>query len=132
MHVLDTNICIYLIKKQSERVLRHLEDKQPGDVGISAVTFGELDFGVKKSEQLERNARALVAFVAPLVILPFDDLAARSYGSVRADLERRGKPIGALDTMIAGHCLAIGATLVTNNMREFSKVRGLSLENWTR
>jgi tRNA(fMet)-specific endonuclease VapC len=132
MFLLDTNICIYLIKKHPERVLRHLEAKQPGEVGISSVTVGELDFGVKKSAQPERNARALLLFLAPLVVLPFDELAARSYGTVRADLERRGKPIGPLDTLIAGHALALGATLVTNKVREFTRVGGLSVENWTR
>jgi tRNA(fMet)-specific endonuclease VapC len=82
--------------------------------------------------QPERNARALLLFLAPLTILASDDAAARAYGTVRADLERRGRPIGALDTMIAGHAVASGAILVTNNVREFARVPGLRIENWTR
>lgn len=133
MYLLDTNICIYLIKGQKrEPILRHLEAMKPGEVGVSAVTLGELEYGVEKSARPEQNARALLAFLAPLAVLPFDTTAAKWYGVVRAALEKRGRPIGALDTMIAGHALALGATLVTNDTREFARVAQLSVENWTK
>jgi tRNA(fMet)-specific endonuclease VapC len=131
-YLLDTNICIYTIKKKPPRVLEHLERHHPEDIAISSVTLGELELGVRKSAAPERNERALLLFLAPLVVAPFDERAARSYGSLRADLERRDVPIGALDTMIAAHCLSLGLTLVTNNVREFRRARALSVENWTR
>ena len=129
-YLLDTDICIYLIKRQPESVVRHLAAQQVGDVGVSAVTVAELRYGVARSAQTERNARALELFLAPLVIADFDDGAATAYGAVRAALERAGAPIGALDTLIAAHALSLGATLVTNNTREFDRVPGLSLANW--
>jgi tRNA(fMet)-specific endonuclease VapC len=131
-YLLDTNICIYLIKRQSERILARLEKLHPEDVGISSVTFAELEYGVKKSAQVARNAQALLLFAVPLVIAPFDAAAASSYGDVRSDLEKQGKPIGALDTMIGAHALTLAVTLVTNNTREFSRIRGLELENWAK
>lgn len=131
-YLLDTNICIYLIKRRSERILARLEKLHPEDVGISSVTFAELEYGVRKSAQVPRNAQALLLFVAPLAIMPFDAAAASAYGVVRSELEKRGKPIGAHDTMIGGHALALEVTLVTNNTREFSRIRGLDLENWTK
>jgi tRNA(fMet)-specific endonuclease VapC len=132
MYLLDTKICIYLIKKKSQELLRRLEALHPDEVGISSVTFAELQYGVKKSAAPERNARALLLFSAPLRVFAFDAEAAIAYGDVRSDLEKRGRPIGALDTMIAAHALALGAALVTNNVREFSRVAGLAVENWTR
>ncbi len=90
----------------------------------------ELAYGVAKSGS-ERNRRALEMFLAPLELMPFDEPAIWVYGKLRADLERRGQPIGSLDTMIAAHALSMKAVLVTNNMREFSRVTGLQLENWT-
>ncbi len=91
--------------------------------------FGELHFGVAKSGST-RNLRALEKFLAPLDVLPFDEAAMRKYGKVRAHLERKGTPIGALDTLIAAHALALDVVLVTNNLREFKRVPGLRLENW--
>lgn len=129
-YLLDTDICIYLIKRRPESVVRHLAAQQVGDVGVSAVTVAELRYGVARSAQTERNARALELFLAPLVIADFDASAATAYGAVRAALERAGAPIGALDTLIAAHALSLGATLVTNNTREFDRVPGLSLANW--
>ncbi len=132
MFLLDTNICIYLIKKQPARVLAMLRTKTLDEVAISSVTFAELQYGVEKSARREQNQQALTHFLAPLQILAFDEPAGRAYGQVRADLEKRGKPIGSLDLMIGSHALALGATLVTNNTREFKRIRGLAVENWTR
>ncbi len=129
-YMLDTNICIYLIKKKPAKVLERLAEHEVSEVGLSAITLSELEFGVQKSEQKERNTLALAEFLAPLEVVPFDHVAAKDYGTVRAGLEQKGKPLGALDTLIAAHALALGSTLVTNNTREFRRVPGLKVENW--
>ncbi|MBN9462657.1 MAG: type II toxin-antitoxin system VapC family toxin [Burkholderiales bacterium] len=128
-YLLDTNICIYIINRRPIRVLERFDDFSYGDVGISSITGAELAFGVAKSGS-QRNLNALDKFLAPLEILPFDEKAMRSYGRVRAGLEKIGKPIGALDTLIAAHALALEAVLVTNNLSEFRRVHGLRCENW--
>ena len=128
--MLDTNICIALIKQQPSQLLRNLNARKVGDVGISSITLTELEFGVAKNVQQEKNKAALEEFVIPLEIAPFDVAAAQFYGVVRTSLETRGTPIGSLDTLIAGHALSLGITLATNNAKEFRRVPGLTLENW--
>ena len=130
MWLLDTNICIYLIKKQPERVVQRLRSLDISTVGVSSITVAELQYGVAKSNRPEQNALALAALLAPLDVLAFDDAAAAVYGTVRAGLERAGTPIGSMDLLIAAHALALGRTIVTNNTREFSRVAGLKVENW--
>jgi tRNA(fMet)-specific endonuclease VapC len=129
--LLDTNICIYIINTKPPEVLMRFRQYRIGDIGVSSIVLAELAFGVAKSGSA-RNQSALDMFLAPLEILPFDADAGRMYGSVRANLELKGHPIGALDTMIAAHALSIGAVLVTNNTREFERVDGLLLENWVK
>ena len=129
--LLDTNICIYLIKHHPPAVLEHFLAYRPGDIGISAVTLAELNYGVAKSRQVEKNAAALDEFLVALEILPFDDDAAAEYGTIRSGLERAGTPIGAMDLMIASHAVSQGLPLVTNNRREFERVPGLRLLDWT-
>lgn len=129
-YLLDTNICIYLIRHRPSQVRARFESCQIGDIGISSVTLAELQYGVAKSQFPERNQRALEAFVLPLEVVAFDAEAAAAYGPVRAFLERQGTPIGAMDLMIAAHALSLRVTLVTNNVSEFSRVQGLSVENW--
>jgi len=129
MILLDTNICIYIVNAKPPAVLSRFQQYRMGDVCLCSVVAAELAFGVAKSGSV-RNREALEMFMAPLTILPFDDAAAWAYGDLRADLERRGTPIGALDTMIAAHALSQQAVLVTNNTREFAKVSGLQLDNW--
>ena len=129
MHLLDTNICIYIINVRPPQVLAKFREHPPGTVAISTVTACELGFGVAKS-QSERNHRALQMFMAPLEILPFDESVVWQYAQIRSDLERQGQPIGALDMMIAAHALALGAILVTNNTKEFTRVANLKIENW--
>ena len=129
MILLDTNICIYIINAKPPGVLAHFERYRLGDVGISSVVASELAYGVAKSRSV-RNRQALEMFLAPLEVLPFDEGAVWVYGDLRAELERDGRSIGALDTMIAAHALSLDATLVTNNFREFSRVPRLNLENW--
>jgi tRNA(fMet)-specific endonuclease VapC len=130
MWLLDTNICVYLIKKKPERVLQHLRALDVSTVGVSSITVAELQYGVAKSTRPEQNALALAALLAPLDVLAFDDGAAAAYGEVRAALERAGTPIGSMDLLIAAHARALGRTIVTNNAREFSRVAGLKVENW--
>lgn len=100
-----------------------------GDIGISSVTAAKLAYGAVKNGS-ERNRRALEMFLAPLEILPFDASAIWRYGELRAELERRGQHIGALDTLIAAHARALNTVMVTDNIRDFSRVPGLRLENW--
>ena len=129
MILLDTNICVYIINAKPAAVLARFQQYRLGDIGWCSVVAAERAFGVAKSGSA-RNRQALEMFLAPLTILPFDAAAVWAYGDLRADLERRGTPIGSLDTMIAAHALSQQALLITNNTREFAKVPGLQLDNW--
>lgn len=129
-HLLDTNICIDLVRRRAPRVVARLRRRRIGTVGISSITLAELHFGVAKSSDPPRNLIALAHFCAPLEVCPFEHDAASAYGPVRARLERAGTPIGPLDTLIAAHALALDVTLVTGNEREFARVPGLKVENW--
>ncbi len=129
-YMLDTNICIYVIKHKPEKVFKKLQKINPSDVCISSVTYAELIYGVEKSAAVERNRLALSMMLSNIEIMNFGVLAATSYGMVRADLEKKGTPIGPLDMMIAGHAKSLGCTVVTNNVKEFSRVKGLKVVNW--
>ena len=129
MILLDTTICIHVINARPQAVLERFRHYQMGEIGVCSVVAAELAYGVSKSGSA-RNRQALEMFLAPLEILPFDEAAVWAYGDLRAELEGKGTPIGALDTMIAAHALSLQSTLVTNNTREFARVPGLSLENW--
>ncbi|NMC74204.1 MAG: type II toxin-antitoxin system VapC family toxin [Geobacteraceae bacterium] len=129
--MLDTNICIYIIKRKPESVLKHFLDYRVGDVGISSITLAELRYGVAKSKYKEKNAKALEEFTIPLEIVSFDEAAALAYGEIRSALEAAGSPIGAMDMLIAAHAISLGVQLVTNNTREFSRIPGLNLLDWT-
>lgn len=130
-HILDTDICIYIIKKSPQAVIKKIREFSPGEIGISSVTMSELYYGAYKSQHQEKNLLALQNFLLPIEILPFDDRAAMNYGEIRAALEKNGTPIGPLDLMIASHVNGLGLTLVTNNSKEFSRVPMLLIENWT-
>jgi len=127
--LLDSNICIHVINAKPPAVLERFRQHRMGEIGLCSVVAAELAYGVAKSGSA-RNRQALEMFLAPLVILPFDEAALWAYGDLRAELERKGTPIGALDTMIAAHALSQQSTLITNNTREFARVPGLALENW--
>ena len=131
-YMLDTNVCIYIIRKKPEAVLRRLQRSRVSDIGISSITLSELEYGVAKSSKPQQNKLALTEFLAPVEILPYDDLAAQQYGELRAHLEREGKPIGSLDMLIAAHALSLKCILVTNNEIEFRRVPKLNIENWTK
>lgn len=128
--LLDTNTCIYLIKKHPPEVLQRFNEYTVGDIGISSITAAELHFGVQKSQRPEQNRQALEQFMLPLAVADFDENTAAAYGHVRAQLEQQGTPIGSLDTLIAAHALSLDLTLVTNNVREFERVPGLKVDNW--
>lgn len=131
-YLLDTNICIYLIRRKPEIVLKRIQGLQVSDLGISSITLSELEYGVAKSRKQEQNKLALTEFLTPIEIMPFDDMAAKHYGELRAYLEKRGTPIGSLDMLIAAHAVSLQSTLVTNNESEFTRVPGLKIENWTK
>jgi tRNA(fMet)-specific endonuclease VapC len=126
----DTDTCIALINRQPSELIKRLQTKSIGDVGISSITLAELRHGVAKSTRRDQNSAALDRFLLPLGIAAFDDLAADLYGTIRADLETAGKPIGPLDTLIAGHALSLNVVLVTHNVAEFRRVVGLRIEDW--
>lgn len=130
-HLLDTNICVAIIRVRSARALARLRQMTPGEVGVSMITVSELQFGAAKSQNPQRNRTALEQFLLPLEILEYDLAAATHYGAVRAHLENTGVPIGPLDTLIAAHARSLNATLVTNNTSEFCRVPGLKIEDWT-
>ena len=129
-YLLDTNICIYLIKQKPQKVLDKFQSLTISDVGISSITVAELEYGVAKSQQQEKNRTALLQFLLPLEIVEFNQAPATIYGTIRSDLESRGLIIGAMDMLIASQALSLGVTLVTNNVREFSRIPTLPLENW--
>ena len=129
-YLLDTDICIYLIKRKPLAVVERLASLPSGLAMMSVITLGELRLGAEKSQQRERNLEAIDRLIQLLAVEPLAEAAAACYGSIRGKLERRGLPIGNNDCWIAAHAMACGKTLVTNNEREFGRVRGLTVENW--
>ena len=129
-YLLDTNICIYIAKRKPPEVLERLRHMRPGDVGMSIITNLELVYGAWKSQQREANLQRLQELERLIPVLPLDARVSQHYGQMRTELERKGLPIGAYDLLIAAHALALGLTLVTNNVREFRRVPQLRVENW--
>lgn len=129
--ILDTNTCIYLIRRRSPEALRRFEQFEVGEVAVSAITLSELRYGAEKSARPEQNREALGRFLLPLEVSSYGVEATLSYGRIRASLEKQGTPIGPLDTLIAAHAVSLGTILVTNNTREFQRVPGLQIEDWT-
>ncbi|MCI5162314.1 MAG: tRNA(fMet)-specific endonuclease VapC [Candidatus Electrothrix sp.] len=128
-YMLDTNIAIYVIKRRPLEVLDTF-NRHAGQMCISSITFAELMHGVEKSAKPEHNLRQVEDFSSRLEILEYGKKAAEHYGDIRADLERRGTPIGVNDLHIAGHTRSEGLVVVTNNLREFERVAGLRVTNW--
>jgi len=129
--LLDTNICIYIIKQKPAAVLKRFLEYQIGDIGISSITLSELRCGVAKSAHREKNAKALNEFIIPLEVVSYDEAAAHVYGDIRATLEKAATPIGSMDMLIAAHAVSLGIPLVTNNTREFLRISSHNLINWT-
>jgi tRNA(fMet)-specific endonuclease VapC len=130
--MLDTNICIFIIKKRPLPVLEKLEKISGKQICISVVTFAELVYGVERSSSKKLNQEILDDFISHLVVLPWETEAARQYGKIRTYLERIGSPIGNMDLLIAAHALSGKQILVTNNLREFKRVPHLKYEDWSR
>ena len=131
MFMLDTNTCIYLIKQKSRNLLKRFNNHSVGDIGISSITLAELQYGVAKSLYVNKNKEALAEFILPLEIADFDEKAAESYGAVRTGLEKAGKPVGSMDMLIGAHALSLDVTVITNNTKEFRKIKNLKVEDWT-
>lgn len=131
-YMLDTNICIYVIKERPRSVIRRLRRIDILDVCTSSITLSELEYGVSKSSRPSQNKMALAEFLAPIEVVPYGDMAAQEYGRLRAHLEKHGTPIGSLDMLIAAHALSLGCALVTNNEDEFGRVPRLRVQNWAK
>jgi tRNA(fMet)-specific endonuclease VapC len=131
-YMLDTNICIHLVKKKSPLVLERLKKNRSQGIAISAITQAELWHGVENSVAKERNTIALLELLSILTVLPFEEAAAEEYGKVKSSLQRQGLLIGPLDTLIAAHAKSLNMVLVTNNTREFIRVAGLAIEDWVK
>ena len=130
-YILDTNICIYIINEKPDKVLRKFELYPVYEFGISSITHVELQYGVEKSNYKNINQSALDEFLLPLTILPFHGKKlVTCYGEIRASLESKGQTIGPLDMLIAAHALSLDLTIVSNNIKEFSRIRNLKCENW--
>ena len=128
-YMLDTNICIYVIKSRPAG-LRERFNSLADQLCISAITLAEIIYGAEKSARPVENLAIIEQFVARLDVLSFGERAATHYGQLRAELERAGHPVGIHDMMIGGHARSEGLTLVSNNLREFQRMEGLRLENW--
>jgi tRNA(fMet)-specific endonuclease VapC len=129
-YMLDTNICIYIIKRKPQAVIERFLRTDISQIGLSSITLSELLYGVSKSSKPGQNQMALMQFVAPMEILPYGDDPAQYYGNLRVHLEKQGTPIGVLDMLIAAHALSTACTLITNNEKEFSRIPNLKIENW--
>jgi tRNA(fMet)-specific endonuclease VapC len=131
-YMLDTNICIYIAKHQPPEVKARFEQLKPGQLIMSAITYGELYYGASKSNQRARALTQLKELVQDIPVENLDSTAARAYGEIRAALEKQGRLIGNNDLWIGTHAMALDVTLATNNEREFKRIAGLSVENWTK
>jgi tRNA(fMet)-specific endonuclease VapC len=130
MWMLDTSICSFILKRRPPSIQARLESLPEDQVGVSTIVAAELRYGVARHPERTRIGLEVEDLLARLAVLPWDDAAARSYGDLRADLERKGTPIGGMDLLIAAHGLALDAVVVTNNRREFDRVPGLQIEDW--
>ncbi len=132
MYLLDTNICIYIIKKRPLDVIKTLKTKSKKYNYVSSITVAELEYGIAKSQFPEKNKIALIEFLSIFKILPFDDTDAVEFGLIKKDLEKKGKLIGPMDLLISAQAKSKNLILVTNNIKEFERVEGLKLENWVK
>ena len=131
-YLIVTNICIYIINKRPTAVIKKFKQFELGEIGISTITVSELQDGVAKSTYRKKNEVRLEEFLAPLEILTYDQTAARVYGDIRFQLEKRGRPIGPLDLLIAAHAISQNLVLITNNDKDFKRIEKLKIENWTK
>ncbi len=131
-YLVDTDICIYIMNKRPTGIIHKFKLFDVGEIGVSTITVSELQYGVSKSENHRLNKQRIEEFLAPLEILPYDEMAANIYGDIRFQLEKRGEPIGPLDLLMAAHALSRNLILISNNEKEFKRVRNLKVENWVK
>ncbi|WP_319523950.1 type II toxin-antitoxin system VapC family toxin [uncultured Desulfosarcina sp.] len=129
-YLIDTNICIYIMNNHPPEIIQKCREIGVGNIGISSITTSELQYGANKSKQVKKNLKRLEEFLNPFAIIPYDEMAFLAYGVIRADLEMKGNIIGPLDMLIAAHALSQNLILVTNNFKEFKRVKALKVENW--
>lgn len=131
-YLIDTNICIYIMNNQPPEVIQRFKSKDVGQIGISSITVSELYYGVSKSKYRKNNLTRLEEFLTPFEILAYDQKASKLYGEIRAQLEKSGDVIVPLDLLIAAHALSLNLVLITNNEKEFNRVKSLKVENWVK
>jgi len=131
-YLIDTNICIYIMNKRPVAVIKKFKQFELGEIGISTITVSELQYGIVKSKYRKKNEFRLEEFLTPLEILTYDQTAARVYGDIRFQLEKLGQPIGSLDLLIAAQAISQDLVLITNNDKEFKRIKKLKVENWTK
>ena len=129
-YLIDTNICIYIMNKRPPEVIQRFKNHEIGQIAISSITVSELNYGVTKSQNKKQNAKRLEEFLTPFNILPYDENASKYYGIIRSELESQGKVVGPLDMLIAAHAMSENLILVTNNQKEFQRIKSLKVENW--
>jgi len=130
MYLIDTNICIYIMNEYPPEVIQKFREIGVGNICISSITVSELQYGVHKSKQIKKNRKRLDEFLSPFEIISYDESASKHYGQIRSYLEKQGNLIGPLDMLIAAHALSENLTLITNNEKEFKRVKSLKVENW--
>ena len=128
--LIDTNICIYIMNNRPQEVIQKFKSVDVGQIGISSITVSELHYGVCKSRRRKQSLKRLEEFLIPFKILPYDENASKYYGEIRSQLEKQGNVIGPLDLLIAAHALSKELILVTNNEKEFKRIKSLKVENW--
>ncbi|MBC2714622.1 MAG: type II toxin-antitoxin system VapC family toxin [Desulfobacteraceae bacterium] len=131
-YLIDTNICIYIMNKRPTGIIHKFKLFDVGEIGVSTITISELQYGVSKSKNRKLNKQRIEEFLSPLEILPYDEIAATIYGDIRVQLEKRGEPIGPLDLLIAAHALSRNLVLISNNEKEFERVKNLKVEDWVK
>ena len=131
-YLIDTNICIYIMNNRPPEVIKKFKEKDAGQIGISSITVSELYYGVSKSKYQKKNLQRVEEFLTPFEILSYDESASKIYGHIRVQLEKSGDSIGALDLLIAAHALSLNLVLITNNEKEFNRIKSLKLENWVK
>ncbi len=129
-YLIDTNICIYIMNHHPPEVLQKFKSVGVGEMGISSITVSELHYGACKSIHIKENIHRLDEFLCPFEIIPYDEDASKCYGKIRSQLEKKGKVIGPLDMLIAAHALSKKLILISNNIKEFNRIKSLNVQNW--
>ena len=131
-YLIDTNICIYIMNKRPIAVIHKFKQFDVDEICVSTITVSELQYGVSRSRDHRLNKQRVEEFLSPFEISAYDEFAANIYGDIRHQLEKTGEPIGPLDLLIAAHALSGNFVLVTNNEKEFKRVKNLKIENWAK